>query len=106
MLTVFFKGTLVKRETTSNETNTKSVKFLTSGKIEFILLAASNESFIENWFYVNAYETSGKYFPTQLWVVLIVSIIGRKGGISSNAWWTFGRPYALGTFACFGWMLL
>ena len=48
MLTVFFKGTLVKRETTSNETNTKSVKFLTSGKIEFILLAASNESFIEN----------------------------------------------------------
>ena len=48
MLTVFFKGTLVKRETTSNKTNTKSLEFLASGKIEFILLAASNESFMEN----------------------------------------------------------
>ena len=41
MSTVFFKGTLVKRETTSNETNTKSLEFVTSGKKEFILLAAS-----------------------------------------------------------------
>ena len=48
MLTVFFKGKLVKRETTSNETNTKSLQFLTSGKTEFILLAASNKSFKEN----------------------------------------------------------
>ena len=48
MSTVFFKGTLVKRETTSKETNTKSLEFLTSGNIEFILLAASNESFMEN----------------------------------------------------------
>ena len=47
MLTVFFKGTLVKRETMSNETNTKSLEFVTSGNIEFILLAASNESFVE-----------------------------------------------------------
>ena len=47
MLTVFFKGTLVKRETMSNETNTKSLEFVTSGKIEFILLAASNEPFVE-----------------------------------------------------------
>ena len=38
----------MKRKTTSNETNTKSLEFLTSGKIEFILLAASNESFMEN----------------------------------------------------------
>ena len=45
MLTVFFKWTFVKRETTSNETNTKSLEFLTSGKIKFILLAASNESY-------------------------------------------------------------
>ena len=37
MLTVFFKGMLVKREATSNKTNTKSLEFLTSGKIEFIL---------------------------------------------------------------------
>ena len=48
MITVFFKGTLVKRETTSNETNTKSLEFLTFGKIEFILLAASNESLMKN----------------------------------------------------------
>ena len=41
MLTVFFKEMIVKRETTSNETNTKSLEFLTSGKIEFILSAAS-----------------------------------------------------------------
>ena len=47
MLKVFFKGTLVKRETTSNETVIKSLEFLTSGKIEFILLAASNNSFVE-----------------------------------------------------------
>ena len=91
MLTVFFKGTLVKRETTSNETNTKSLEFLASGKIEFILLAASNESFMENWFCVSGYKTSDKYFPTELWIVPIVSIIGRKGGISSNAFWTFGN---------------
>ena len=42
MLRVFFKGTLVKTETTSNETNTKLLGFLTFGKTEFILLAASN----------------------------------------------------------------
>ena len=42
MLTVFFKGTLVKREPTSNETNNKSLEFVTFGKTEFILLAASN----------------------------------------------------------------
>ena len=48
MPTVFFKGTLVKRETMSKETNTKSLEFLTSGNIEFILLVASNESFMEN----------------------------------------------------------
>ena len=42
MLTVVFKGTLVKRETTSNERNTKSLEFVTFGKTEFILLAASN----------------------------------------------------------------
>ena len=44
--------------------NTKSLEFLTSSKIEFILLAASNESFIEKWFRVNGYKTSDKYFPT------------------------------------------
>ena len=38
----------MKRKTTSNETNAQSLEFLTSGKIEFILLAASNESFMEN----------------------------------------------------------
>ena len=48
MLTVFFKETLVKRETTSNETNTRSLELLTSHKIQLILLAASNESFMEN----------------------------------------------------------
>ena len=48
MLTVFFKVKLVKRETTSNETNNKSLQFSTSGKIEFILLPASNKSFMEN----------------------------------------------------------
>ena len=48
MLTVSFKGTLVKRETTSNETNTKSLEFLTSRKVEFILLAAWNDCFMEN----------------------------------------------------------
>ena len=48
MLTVFFKAKLVKRETTSNETNNKSLQFSTSGKIEFILLVASNKSFMEN----------------------------------------------------------
>ena len=106
MFTGFFKGTLVKRETTSNETNTKLLEFFTSGKIEFILLTAWNESFMENWFCVSGYKTSDKYFPTELWVVPIVSIIGGKGGISSNALWTFGRPCALAIFACFGQMFL
>ena len=58
MPTVFFKGTLVKRETMSKETNTKSLEFLTSGNIEFILLAASNETFMENWFCISGYKTS------------------------------------------------
>ena len=76
MLTVLHKETFVNNETTSSETNMYSSFSLTNGSIWVILLAASKESLSEYSIYVNGFNSSDKYFPTEYCVLPVVSTIG------------------------------
>ena len=99
MSTVLFSGTLVESETTSNETNTNSSDLWTSGRIWLILLGVSKESFTVYMFCVKEFKGSERYFPTEQWVVSVVSIIGQKLGILLNVLWTLGTMCALASLA-------
>ena len=102
MSTVLFSGTLVKRKTTSNETNTYSSESWTLARIWLILLVASKESLTVYMFCVRGFKSSERDFPTEWWVLPVVSIIGRKEGVLLNVLWTLGTPCALANLAFCG----
>ena len=102
ILTVLRKGTFVKNEATSSETNMHSSFSWTNGRIQLILSAASKESLSEYLFCVNGFNSSYKYFPTEQCVVSVVSTIGRKDGILSKCLCILCNPCALAILALCG----
>ena len=94
MSTVSLRGTLVKRDLTSKETNLYPSSKSLCGRL-LICETTSNVSLIENSLIVKGFSSLVRNLATGWSAVPVVSMIGRKGGRVSKDLCTFGRPCAL-----------